>query len=171
MGRYVEDTLMKGEPVLYAGKLSLRRYWLILGIGTLFLLLTVLGGLPMLVMSLFSKGSPGFGAALAMFMPEALIGALLVGWPFLVRYSTELAITDRRLIAKRGVLSTSSIEIRFDKIETVRVRQGLFGRLFNYGDIDIRGTGSSFDPITNIANPRVFKANLDQAMQTKPAAA
>jgi uncharacterized membrane protein YdbT with pleckstrin-like domain len=77
-------------------------------------------------------------------------------------------ITSKRLIAKFGVLSTQSIDIRFDRIETVRVKQSLMGRIFNYGDIVVTGTGSTFDPIPNIANPMGFRAALNQALETAP---
>jgi uncharacterized membrane protein YdbT with pleckstrin-like domain len=92
------------------------------------------------------------------------IAIVLLIWPFVARRSTELAITDKRLIAKYGVLSTHSIEIRFDKIETVRVSQGIIGRLFNYGDVIVTGTGSTFDPIKNIASAMRFRTALNDAM-------
>jgi hypothetical protein len=94
-----------------------------------------------------------------------VVALCLLVWPFIARRSTELAITDKRLIAKYGVISTQSIEIRFHKIETVRVKQGLFGRMFNYGDIVVTGTGSTFDPIRNIANAKIFRNALNQAME------
>jgi uncharacterized membrane protein YdbT with pleckstrin-like domain len=74
-------------------------------------------------------------------------------------------ITDKRLIAKYGVISTHSIEIRFGKIETVRVTQGLVGKLLRYGDIVVTGTGSTFDPIRNISNPMAFREALNRAME------
>jgi uncharacterized membrane protein YdbT with pleckstrin-like domain len=73
-------------------------------------------------------------------------------------------ITNKRLIAKYGLISTHSIEIRFDKIETVRVSQGLMGRILNYGDIIVTGTGSTFDPIRGIASATRFRTALNQAM-------
>jgi uncharacterized membrane protein YdbT with pleckstrin-like domain len=67
-------------------------------------------------------------------------------------------------MAKFGLVSTQSIEIRLDKIESVRVKQGLLGRFLNFGDIVVTGTGSTFDPIRNIADPLAFRAALNQAM-------
>lgn len=73
--------------------------------------------------------------------------------------------------AKFGVTSTQSIEIRFDRIETVRVKQSLMGRILNYGDIVVTGTGSTFDPIPNISKPMKFRAALNDAMEaTRPVA-
>jgi uncharacterized membrane protein YdbT with pleckstrin-like domain len=88
-------------------------------------------------------------------------------WPLLARRRTELVITNKRLIAKFGLLSTQSIEIRLEKIESVRVGQSLIGRMLNYGDIVVTGTGSTFDPIRNIASPLAFRTALNQAMDPR----
>jgi uncharacterized membrane protein YdbT with pleckstrin-like domain len=126
----------------------------------------LLGSLTGVVMSLFMS-SKAHGAAAAMgtsMVIVCLAALLLIIWPFIARRATELVITDKRLIAKYGVISTQSIDIRFDKIETVRVKQGLVGRMLNYGEIVVTGTGSTFDPIPNIANPLTFRNELNQAM-------
>ena len=149
MGKYVDENLGKGESVRYTATVSLWRYAFNFFIGGLL----VFGSLVAMV------GSLSVGTAI-MF----LISAVLLGWPFIARRTTELVITDKRLIAKYGMISTHSIEIRFDKIETVQVKQGLLGRLFNYGDIVVTGTGSTFDPIRNIASAMKFRTALNQAM-------
>lgn len=94
-----------------------------------------------------------------------LIALAVIAWPLIARRSTELVITSKRLIAKFGVTSTQSIEIRFDRIETVRVKQSLMGRILNYGDIVVTGTGSTFDPIPNVSNPMKFRAALNDATE------
>jgi uncharacterized membrane protein YdbT with pleckstrin-like domain len=173
MGNYVDESLGKGETVKYTARVSLWRYWFNFIIGSFL----ALGSLPLFLMAIFAsskeKEHNPFVYSIAIWLVVAL--CLLV-WPFIARRSTELAITDKRLIAKYGVISTQSIEIRFDKIETVRVKQGLLGRMFNYGDIVVTGTGSTFDPIRNIANAKIFRNALNQAMDLvsppgKPAAA
>jgi uncharacterized membrane protein YdbT with pleckstrin-like domain len=164
---YVDSNLVPGERVVYRAQLSLWRYWGKLFVGVLFLLATV----PVLASRLFTSQDYR-GVALGLLAILLLIGAILIIQPFILRRSTELAITDRRVIAKHGLLSTSTLEIRFEKIETVRVNQGLAGRILGYGDVDIRGTGSSFDPIAGISQPQVFKQRLDEAMHPseRPAA-
>jgi uncharacterized membrane protein YdbT with pleckstrin-like domain len=54
-----------------------------------------------------------------------------------------------------------------EKIESVRVGQSLIGRMLNYGDIVVTGTGSTFDPIRNIASPLAFRTALNQAMDPR----
>jgi len=161
---YVEENLGKGEAVRYTARVSLWSYVFNFIVGGLLALVSV----PVLIASMFSKDM----RFMSSFEGFIAIGALvLLVWPFISRRSTELVITDKRLIAKYGVVSTHSIEIRFDKIETVRVNQGLLGKILNYGDIVVTGTGSTFDPIRKIANAMKFRMALNQAMDTPGASA
>ncbi|MGE5097862.1 MAG: PH domain-containing protein [Betaproteobacteria bacterium] len=77
--------------------------------------------------------------------------------------STEIAITNKRIIAKFGFIRRSTVEIGLDKVEALRVEQGVWGRFLNYGTILISGTGSTVDPIRNIADPLVFRRKFMEA--------
>ena len=68
-------------------------------------------------------------------------------------FTTELAITNKRVIAKFGLISRSTIEINLQKIESIQVNQGFFGRIFNYGSIVVSGAGNPQAPIPGISNP------------------
>jgi uncharacterized membrane protein YdbT with pleckstrin-like domain len=77
--------------------------------------------------------------------------------------STEIAITDKRVIAKFGFIKRHTVEINLDKVEALRVEQGLWGRMLNYGTIFISGAGTSVAPIANIADPLVFRRKFMEA--------
>jgi membrane protein YdbS with pleckstrin-like domain len=83
----------------------------------------------------------------------AVIGLLLLFGAWLRRRATEIVVTDRRVIYKRGLLSRHTVEMNVGKIETVDVEQGLAGRLWNYGTVLIHGTGSGFEPLVGIGAP------------------
>lgn len=160
MGSYVDKNLGKDETINYSASVSLWKYWFSFLIGGLF----AFGALFGMAASLSSKS--GNGLLGSKFETVILVIALgIIAWPLIARKSTELVITSKRLIAKFGVTSTQSIEIRFDRIETVRVKQSLMGRILNYGDIVVTGTGSTFDPIPNISKPMKFRAALNEAME------
>ena len=55
------------------------------------------------------------------------------------RWTTEVLVTDRRVIYARGFIQRHTVEINMDKIESVDVDQSVLGRAFNYGDVTIRG--------------------------------
>jgi uncharacterized membrane protein YdbT with pleckstrin-like domain len=47
-----------------------------------------------------------------------------------------------------------------DKIESVDVNQTLLGRLFNYGDVTIKGSGSTLEPLLNVDRPIAFRSEV-----------
>jgi|SRR5579862_2700484 len=160
MGSYIDKNLGPGEVVRYTARLSLWRYPLYFFLGGL------LGvGMVISLLAMLSENSPPPPAVSVICWILLLFAIVVFVWPFIARLSTELVITDKRLIVKYGLLSTYSIEIRFSKIETVRVSQGLIGKMFNYGDIVVTGTGSTFDPIRSIRDPLAFRAALSSVME------
>lgn len=72
-------------------------------------------------------------------------------------YTTELAITNKRIIAKFGLIRRNTIEINISKIESIQVDQGVLGRVFNYGSILVSGAGDPKAPVPGISNPIRFK--------------
>jgi membrane protein YdbS with pleckstrin-like domain len=81
-----------------------------------------------------------------------VLGLLLLG-ASIRRHATEIVVTDRRVIFKRGLLSRHTVEMNVSKIETVDVEQGLAGRIWGYGTLLIRGTGSGFEPLVGVGSP------------------
>ena len=97
-----------------------------------------------------------------------LLLVVVVGLCFLVAAwvkvrSTEIAITSRRVIAKFGFIKRETVEINLDKVEALKVEQGFWGRILNYGTIFISGAGSSVAPIADIADPLVFRRKFMEA--------
>ena len=75
-----------------------------------------------------------------------------------IRYfTTELAITNKRVIAKFGLISRSTIEINLQKIESIQVNQGILGRIFNFGSIVVAGAGNPQAPVPGISSPLQFR--------------
>lgn len=83
----------------------------------------------------------------------ALIALVALAFAHLRRASTEIAVTDRRIIFKRGLIRRHTVEMNMQKIESVDVDQTLLGRLFDYGDVTVRGVGSSFERLDFIDAP------------------
>jgi len=83
----------------------------------------------------------------------ALIACFALAFGLLKRISTEIAVTDRRIIFKRGLIRRHTIEMNMQKIESVDVDQTLLGRLLDYGDVTVRGSGSTFERLNFIDAP------------------
>jgi uncharacterized membrane protein YdbT with pleckstrin-like domain len=69
-----------------------------------------------------------------------------------VSWITEIAVTDRRVIYKRGFVSRTTAEMAMDKIESVKVDQSILGRILNYGKVTVLGTGTG-SPLGKIHEP------------------
>ena len=90
----------------------------------------------------------------------------------LIRYkTTELAITNKRVIAKFGLISRHTVELNMSKIESVRVEQGILGRLFDYGSLTVAGGGLPSAPIPGISNPMAFRRAFNETQEEISAAA
>lgn len=89
----------------------------------------------------------------------AFFGIGLIFWIIaFIRYkTTELAITNKRVIAKFGFIGRQTIELNTSKVESIQVRQGILGRVFNYGTLVISGAGNPQAPIPGISDPMSFR--------------
>ena len=57
------------------------------------------------------------------------------------------------MIYKRGFIRRRTIEMNMEKVESVDVSQSIPGRIFNYGDVLIRGVGVGFEPLRMVDDP------------------
>ena len=81
-------------------------------------------------------------------------GAIILFVPaWIRRLGTEIAVTDRRIILKHGLIQRHTIEINMDKVESVDVDQSILGRIFDYGTVTVRGTGTGIEPLGNVSAP------------------
>ena len=154
--RYVTRVLQPGETVVYATKL----HWLIYF--RAILLLTICIILAAASWYLSDNQQLRFAVGIA-----AIIFALLGLWSglhaLIRRATTELAVTDRRVIYKAGLLARHTLEMNLGKVESVTVDQTMLGRIFGYGTIIVRGTGSTLEPIPDITDPLTFRSHITTA--------
>jgi uncharacterized membrane protein YdbT with pleckstrin-like domain len=85
--------------------------------------------------------------------------------PLIENWTSEYAITNKRVIIKIGLISRKTLEMNLSKIESVNVDQSIFGRILGYGAITIIGTGGTRETFSALANPiqfrRVFQECVD----------
>ena len=149
---YVRSVLQPGETIRYATTI----HWIVYLPG---LLLLVLSGLVYwLAFQPVTGSAYRFWLWMAGFILACAAVALFVAW--FRRLTTEMAVTDRRIIFKRGFIRRRTIEMHLDKVESVDVDQSLIGRIFNYGDILIRGVGIGIEPLKNIGSPIEFRTHV-----------
>jgi len=90
-------------------------------------------------------------------LPFYGLGVLFLVAAFIRYKTTELAFTNKRVIAKFGFISRQTVELYVHKVESIQVHQGIFGRIFNYGSLVISGAGNPQAPIPGISNPMLFR--------------
>ncbi len=79
-----------------------------------------------------------------------------------IEYSKlELAVTNKRVVGRAGVLKTFSLDAPLNKVQNVAVDQGLFGKIFNYGNITIT-TAAGAIPFVGVSHPDAFKGMVMQ---------
>jgi membrane protein YdbS with pleckstrin-like domain len=156
---YIDQTLGKNETVLLRAHVALSKYWLNFLLGGFFLF----GALIFFAMP--KPDTPAGQIAGNFLIFQLVIAALLLVPPFLRRITNELALTNRRVIAKYGLLTLNSVDIKLEKIESISVHQGIFGRLLNYGTVVVTGTGSTHAIIPSISNPIIFRKLFDQTLE------
>jgi hypothetical protein len=83
----------------------------------------------------------------------ALVAVVLLVRQWLFSWVTEIAVTDRRVIYKRGLVRRQTNEMNMDKVESVQIDQSVLGRILDYGDVKLLGTGEGFETLRTIANP------------------
>ncbi len=146
---YYTKVLQPDERVLVVGRL----HWSIYTHAVLILLLAIA-----LAIGAFWIPNPnGQQIAWLAAAAVALVGLLLFLAAAIRRHATEIVVTDRRVIYKRGILSRHTVEMNVSKIETVDVEQGLGARMMGYGTVLIRGTGSGIEPLRGVGHPLAIR--------------
>lgn len=93
----------------------------------------------------------------------AVVGLFILIWAWIKYRTTEFAVTDRRVMAKTGLISRRTVEMFLDKVESLNVEQTVPGRLFDYGTVTIRGTGATSEAFDNISAPLVLRKHFMDA--------
>ena len=82
--------------------------------------------------------------------------------PLIERFSSEFAITGKRIIIKVGLISRRTLEMNLSKVESVNVDQSILGRILGYGTITVIGTGGTRESFYRISRPLDFRKAFQQ---------
>jgi uncharacterized membrane protein YdbT with pleckstrin-like domain len=149
MASYLERVLQPGETVRYNGTL----HWVIFVPG--FVLLAIAAAALVGVASRQPAHGFTFYSVVTLFALVLGIAHLVAAW--IMRVTTEIAVTNRRVIYKTGLISRRTVEMNMDKVESVDVTQGIIGRILDYGTVLIRGTGAGLEPLQRIGQPLALR--------------
>jgi uncharacterized membrane protein YdbT with pleckstrin-like domain len=140
---YLKHVLQPGETVRYQGSV----HWILY--------------LPPIFLSVIGVVAAATGPVGLMIAAGCFAIALILALrAWFIRWTTEIAVTDLRVIYAQGFIQRRSVEVNMDKIESVDVDQSVLGRLLNYGTVTIHGTGTTLEPLRNVDRPIEFRNEI-----------
>ncbi len=152
MGRYIDDILQPGEKVLY----STNAHWV-------FYLPGIAAWIVAVVLFFLSRSTSVQGIELLSLSASAVVAIVALYWTakaWFHRWTTETDVTNMRVVHKTGFIKRRTFEMSLDKVESVDVNQSIAGRIFNYGDVTVRGVGEGAETIDTIASPLEFRNHI-----------
>jgi uncharacterized membrane protein YdbT with pleckstrin-like domain len=159
---YVEKYLLSGETVAY----RTRPHWIVSAkplAAVLFLL--VAAGVALALIG--SKLRPDETTRLYVYIGLAgvLLAVIAGAVPMIKRRSVECIVTNQRIIIKTGILRHKTTEMFLNRVESVSVDQGMWGRMLNYGNLTLHGAGGTPEPFNRIANAREFQREVQEQIK------
>ena len=171
---YVQQSLTPGEELIHVGHF----HWMY----TLGAIMSIFGGIlsciGVIIAAVYFQYNFGFGfesqtwlgmvrelhpaVRLAAFF-AFVMGLLRFAHMMVIMASTEMAITNNRLIYKRGLVARYVGEMSIDRIEGVNVLQTFWGRILGYGRIMVRGMGVGEVILPPMDNPIAFRKAIEKA--------
>jgi len=84
-------------------------------------------------------------------------------------FTSELAVTSKRVMMKVGLISTWTMDTPLDKINNISIERSLFGQLLDYGVLHIH-TSSGFVSFRYLTHPAMIQSyihnNTEDAKET-----
>lgn len=146
---YIEHTLGEAETLFYRARFP----WFHGAGGWIALVLGLLAGV-----IAYANGFGAVGGVLALAGVAVFLGVLIPIW------TTEIGVTNQRLIYKRGLIWRKTQELQLRAIEEVKLDQGLLGRLLDFGRLDLHGTGVGDIRLPTLADPVGLRKALQDGM-------
>ena len=138
---YIEDSLVLGEQIVYKAKISLAAFiWPIVLLTFLWWLAAQVHPLVVVLVFFFSL--------------------IILVQMTLIYSTTEFALTNKRIIAKKGLIRRHSLEILLSKVESVRVAQSIDGRIFGFGTVTVIGSGGTNENFKGISSPMELRKRI-----------
>ncbi|MDR0249587.1 MAG: PH domain-containing protein [Oscillospiraceae bacterium] len=129
MASYIEKRLSKDETVVMEAKV----HWCVL-VERFVVLLVLVGFVGFLHAILFSA-FPGETNMTVPYLIAVFIGLITIGVGFLTMKTTTLALTNKRLVGKYGIINTVELNAPLDKINDLTLKRGLGGLILGYKTI------------------------------------
>jgi uncharacterized membrane protein YdbT with pleckstrin-like domain len=68
------------------------------------------------------------------------------------------------VLGKTGFIRRRSLDIVLAKVEAIRLSQSVVGRILDYGDIEVTGTGGTEEVLSFIPAPLEFRKTIQEQL-------
>lgn len=93
----------------------------------------------------------------------AVCGSLILLNHLIILITTEIVVTSYRFVYKTGLISRNTQEVSLGKIEEITLKQSIWGRLLDYGNLVLRGTGVGVIELPPLDNPIQLRRIIENA--------
>jgi len=92
-----------------------------------------------------------------------IIGIIYFIYEMIRLNTTEFAVTNRAVVMKKGFISAHVTQLSLEAVEGAQLDQGILGRIFGFGGLDIEGRGEGVIDFPTMARPGQFLSALNEA--------
>ncbi len=107
------------------------------------------------------------------FAATVIFIAVVVVLAWVKRLDSEYTVTNRRVVVRRGIANRNERSASIDRIQNVNTRQGLYGRILNFGDIEFDTAGSDLGDsdlaLRGINDPHAMRDRFDRELLQRDA--
>ncbi len=134
----LERMLVSGEEIILRARLHGAIYWKAIAV---------------LLVSIFV----GFFLVPTLGIMLGVVGAIMLCIAILTQHYLLLAVTNKRVLARYGLLQMDVVDIRLSKVESIDLERMLTGHLFGYASVVVMGTGQRVIRVPFIGNAEAFR--------------
>ena len=139
----LKDRLVKGEEIAAVSRVSPAIYWQAIAVAVIGLLFMIFVAQPLAFLL--------WGVAGLMAIYAALRQSVLL-----------CVVTNKRIMARSGIIKVDMVDIRFNTIESVELEQMLTGYFMGYSTLVVMGTGNRYISLPYVANGAVVRRAFNE---------
>lgn len=150
---YIENNLATNETVIKKANFSP----VAKNISLAFLIFTI-------VLVIFVVATCGDSMAI-IFIPFVIIAIVYFLKAHLYIKTTELAITNKRIIGRKGAFSIETIDIPLDRAANIQIKQDILSRFSDEGTIIFETGGKTDLDVLYVKSPHLFRKDVLEAIE------
>lgn len=148
MKNYVQNSLTVNEKIIKQAKFS-----------NILFVPGIIVALIFMLVALSSVKTDGIGFLFKFTLVGVLVGAIVDIRGFLYHFFNEFAITNKKVVAKTGIIKTTELSSPLKQIQNVQVATGFWGKFFKYGTVNVT-TASGLYSIKYVNDPQGFRNSI-----------